>query len=252
MVRYGGVMSKVGSHPTGNAAAHGRTSGAAVGHARRAGTHVGAVSGLGVQDSLLELLDEGPPAPGRLAPDRLALTRGAWVDVQRGWLSGSQELFDRLLRQVPWRAERRQMYDRTVDVPRLLCFYAEGAALPDQALAVARDALSEHYAAELGEPFLTSGLCLYRDGHDSVAWHGDTIGRGSTQDTMVAIVSLGSARPLLLRPRGGREAMRYYVGHGDLIVMGGSCQRTWEHAIPKSAGGTGPRISVQFRPRDVR
>jgi alkylated DNA repair dioxygenase AlkB len=229
MVRYGGDMSGAGSR-----------------------VPVGGTRGSGVQGSLLELLDEGAPAPGRLAPERFALASGAWVDVQRGWLSGSQELFDRLLRQVPWRAEQRQMYDRTVDVPRLLCFYAEGAALPDPALDAARDALSEYYTAELGEPFLTSGLCLYRDGRDSVAWHGDTIGRGSTQDTMVAIASLGSARPLLLRPRGGGEALRYYLGHGDLLVMGGSCQRTWEHAIPKSAGGTGPRISVQFRPRGVR
>jgi alkylated DNA repair dioxygenase AlkB len=228
MVRYGGSMSGMGGHLSGGMGAS------------------------GVQGSLLELLDEGAPAPGPLAPERFRLAHGAWVDVQRGWLSGSQELFDRLLDQVPWRAERRQMYDRTVDVPRLLCFYAAGAALPDSALDAARDALSGYYAAELGEPFLTSGLCLYRDGRDSVAWHGDTIGRGSTQDTMVAIVSLGSARPLLLRPRGGREALRYYVGHGDLIVMGGSCQRTWEHAIPKSASGAGPRISVQFRPRDVR
>ena len=85
-----------------------------------------------------------------------------------------------------------------------------------------------------------------------MAWHGDTIGRGSTQDTMVAILSLGTPRSLLLRPLGGGPALRYDVGHGDLLVMGGSCQRTWQHAIPKSARPTGPRISVQFRPRDVR
>ena len=63
--------------------------------------------------------------------------------------------------------------------------------------------LTRHYAAELGEPFVTAGLCLYRDGRDSVAWHGDTIGRGRTEDTMVAILSLGRPAPLLLRPRGG-------------------------------------------------
>jgi alkylated DNA repair dioxygenase AlkB len=204
-----------------------------------------------------------------LAPRRTILAHGAWVDVQQGWLAGSQELFERLARAVPWRAERRKMYDRTVDVPRLQCFYGEGTALPDPVLAMARDALSSHYEAELGESFRTAGLCLYRDGRDSVAWHGDTIGRGSTQDTMVAIVSLGTARPLLLRPRAvlaaGREdgpgssiegsprgSLRYSLGHGDLLVMGGSCQRTWEHAIPKSASCAGPRISVQFRPRGVR
>jgi alkylated DNA repair dioxygenase AlkB len=213
-----------------------------------------------VQESLLDLADD--PALALLRPERLPLAHGAWVDVQRGWLGGSGALFAGLAERVPWRAERRRMYDRTVDVPRLLCFYAENAELPDPVLSACRDRLSEHYQGELGEPFRTAGLCLYRDGRDSVAWHGDTIGRGSTEDTMVAIVSLGTARPLLLRPRtgtgtgtgtGGNDGtLRYSLGHGDLIVMGGSCQRTWEHAVPKSARTTGPRISIQFRPRGVR
>ena len=220
-----------------------------------------------VQESLLDWGDD--PAPGPVGPERVLLARGAWVDVQRGWLAGSAALFTRLAERVPWRAERRRMYDRTVDVPRLLCFYGEDAELPDPALEACRHLLSQHYRAELGEPFRTAGLCLYRDGRDSVAWHSDTIGRGSTEDTMVAILSLGTARPLLLRPRGGPRAgkrvdrdsgsdgassgtLRYHLGHGDLLVMGGSCQRTWEHAVPKSARSTGPRISVQFRPRGVR
>jgi alkylated DNA repair dioxygenase AlkB len=208
--------------------------------------------GIAVQESLLDLGDQA--APGTVRPERVPLSRGAWIDVQRGWLTGSASLFARLAETVPWRAERRRMYDRTVDVPRLLCFYGEDAALPDPALDACREALNAHYAAELGEPFTTAGLCFYRDGRDSVAWHGDRTGRGSTQDTMVAIVSLGAARPLLLRPASGNGGgvQRYRLGHGDLIVMGGSCQRTWEHAVPKSARPTGPRISVQFRPRGVR
>ena len=144
------------------------------------------------------------------------------------------------------------MYDREVAVPRLLAFYSEGAELPTALLGDARERLSRHYAAELGEPFRTAGLCLYRDGRDSVAWHGDTIGRSKTEDTMVAIVSVGAPRALLLRPRGGGETLRLMLGHGDLIVMGGSCQRTWEHAVPKTAQPVGPRISIQFRPRGVR
>jgi alkylated DNA repair dioxygenase AlkB len=119
-------------------------------------------------------------------------------------------------------------------------------------LGEAKVALNEHYAPELGEPFRTAGLCYYRDGRDSVAWHGDRIGRGRTEDTMVAIVSIGAARPLSLRPRGGGTTIRHALGHGDLIVMGGSCQRTWEHAVPKTAKPIGPRISIQFRPRGVR
>jgi alkylated DNA repair dioxygenase AlkB len=247
-----------------------------------------------VQESLLDFGDEA--VPGAVRPERVPLRAGAWIDVQRGWLAGSAPLFARLAEAVPWRAERRRMYDRTVDVPRLLCFYGEGEPLPDPALDACRDALNAYYAPEPGtrapapglrsegatregqgsrarggergkhsprraeasagntERFVTAGLCFYRDGRDSVAWHGDTIGRGATEDTMVAILSLGEARPLLLRPRGGGsgETRRYLLGHGDLLVMGGSCQRTWEHAVPKSARPTGPRISVQFRPRGVR
>src|SRR6516225_6099304 len=203
-----------------------------------------------VQESLLDLGDD--PVPGPVGPERVLLARGAWVDVQRGWLAGSAALFTRLAERVPWRAERRRMYDRTVDVPRLLCFYGEDAELPDPVLESCRHLLSQHYRAELGEPFRTAGLCLYRDGRDSVAWHGDTIGRGSREDTMVAILSLGAPRALLLRPRGGGASLRYEIGHGDLLVMGGSCQRTWEHAVPKTAQPVGPRISVQFRPRGVR
>ncbi len=183
---------------------------------------------------------------------RTELSNGAWVDVLPGWLCGADVLFDRLVAGVSWRADRRQMYDRVVDVPRLVRFYAEGERLPDAALDEARSALSEHYFDELGEPFLTVGMCYYRDGNDSVAWHGDTIGRGATDDTMVAIVSVGAPRALLLRPRGGGQSLRFQVGHGDLIVMGGSCQRTWEHAIPKTRRAVGPRISIQFRPRGVR
>ncbi|TDC56923.1 alpha-ketoglutarate-dependent dioxygenase AlkB [Jiangella ureilytica] len=185
--------------------------------------------------------------------ERTVLTLGAWVDVRRGWVDGSDQLFTGLVESVPWRAERRTMYDRVVDVPRLVRFYGDGEPLPDPLLTEARDALSRHYGAELGEPFTTAGMCFYRDGRDSVAWHGDTIGRSSTEDTMVAIVSLGAPRSLLLRQRGGGSAtLRFAVGHGDLLVMGGSCQRTWEHAVPKTAKPVGPRISVQFRPRGVR
>jgi alkylated DNA repair dioxygenase AlkB len=204
------------------------------------------------QGSLLGFADEAGPGPLGSSVRRTALAHGAWVDLRPGWIAGADALFERLASDVPWRAERRKMYDRVVDVPRLLCFYDEGQELPDPMLTRARDALSQHYRAELGEPLCTAGLCLYRDGRDSVAWHGDTIGRGSTEDTVVAIVSLGAPRALMLRPRGGGSALRYELGHGDLIVMGGSCQRTWEHAVPKTARVTGPRISVQFRPHGVR
>ncbi len=223
------------------------------------------------------------PLTGRIR--RTELTHGAWVDHLPGWLRGSDEVLERLLQDVPWRAERRQMYDRQVDVPRLLCWYSGETPFPHPILTEARTALNSHYQSELGEPLVTAGLCLYRDGADSVAWHGDTIGRGSHSDTMVAILSVGSARALTLRPRPTTSTkpdpnnpassetdpthpesgtpvstkpdpartggLKFPLGHGDLIVMGGSCQRSWEHAIPKTSRAVGPRISIQFRPVGV-
>jgi alkylated DNA repair dioxygenase AlkB len=205
-----------------------------------------------VQGTLLDGGTAAGPGPPGSSLIRQPLAHGAWVDLRRGWMAGADALVERLTTAVAWTAERRRMYDRMVDVPRLVCFYPEGAAFPDPALTKARSALDQHYGPELGEPFCTAGLCMYRDGRDSVAWHGDTIGRGSREDTMVAIVSLGHPRALLLRPRGGGRSIRFDLGHGDLLVMGGSCQRTWEHAVPKTARPVGPRISVQFRPAGVR
>ena len=146
------------------------------------------------------------------------------------------------------------MYERVVDVPRLLSFYGEGEPLPDPLLEQARDRpLHAHYADELGEPFVTAGLCLYRDGRDSVAWHGDTHRpqqhRGHHGRDPVA--RRARARCCCARAAAA-PTLRHQLGHGDLVVMGGSCQRTWEHAIPKTARPVGPRISVQFRTRGVR
>ncbi len=135
-----------------------------------------------------------------------ALTRGAWVDVRRNWLPGADDVFETLVRDVPWRAERRQMYDRVVDVPRLVHTYGVGDPLPHPALDEARDALSAYYLPELGEPFATAGCCYYRDGRDSVAWHGDTIGRGKAEDTMVAIVSSATPAGCTCGRGGGGES----------------------------------------------
>lgn len=196
---------------------------------------------LPVQESLFEL------------SERRQLGDGAWVDVRSGWLPDGADLVSELQTMIPWRAERRQMYDRVLDVPRLMSSHdLTSADAPHPVIARLRRRLNDIYAGELGEPFTSAGLCLYRDGSDSVAWHGDTIGRGATEDTMIAIVSVGATRTLALRPRGGGPALRLPQRHGDLLVMGGSCQRTWEHAIPKTATPTGPRISIQFRPRGVR
>ncbi len=202
------------------------------------------------QTSLFDDLDADPGLEplGGGEVQRTELGAGAWVDLRPGWVSNSDALFERLALDVPWHADQREMYDRVVDVPRLVSHFGVGSLYPDLVLTRAQDALNDFYGRPPGQVFATAGLCFYRTGDDSVAWHGDRVGRTIDRDTMVAIVSVGAARTLSVRPKGGGETLRFPVGHGDLIVMGGSCQRTHEHAILKTKQAVGPRISIQFRP----
>ena len=172
---------------------------------------------------------------------RQPLDATAWFDYQPDFVSGHEALFGALCASTSWRTLEREMYEQTVVVPRLV------AALPDDGpghplLEDIRAALSARYATA----FPRTGLALYRDGEDSVAWHGDYIAR-ELPEAVVATVSLGEPRRFLLRPKGGGASRALTLGWGDLIVMGGSCQRTWQHCIPKVARAA-PRLVIMFRP----
>lgn len=173
---------------------------------------------------------------------RTELDHGAWVDHVPGWVAGHDRLFDELERALAWRSETRRMYDRVVATPRLLAS-VPAPEVCGGLLEAMRGCLSQRYA----EDFVRVTAALYRDGNDSVAWHGDTTARDLLRAT-VATVSLGQPRRFLLRPTAGGAAIAYQLGRGDLLVMGGTCQRTWRHAIPKVAHAPGPRIAVMFRP----
>ncbi len=182
-----------------------------------------------------------PAVDDTVAVERIRLDDTAWVDVARGWLRGGDTLLDALVGTVPWRQGRRRMYDRVLDDPRLSHWYQATDPLPDPALGAVRDVLSARYAV----PFGAVGLNYYRDGRDSVAFHRDRELR-ELDDTLVAIVTLGAARPFLIRPRGGGGSRDVHPGSGDLLVMGGRTQADWEHAVPKVAT-VGPRVSVSLR-----
>ena len=178
------------------------------------------------------------PSLGRLV--RTDLGKGAWVDHLPQWLRGHEAVLDVLWTTTRWEAHRRRMYDRVVDVPRLVASLPEdgpGHPLVPELAAV----LSAHY----GRPLEQISLAAYRTGRDSVAFHGDRLGR-ARNDAIVAIVALGARRRFLLRPAGGGRSRAFDFGEGDLLVMGGTCQRTWEHGVPKVAYAD-LRISVQFR-----
>lgn len=175
---------------------------------------------------------------------RRHLDDGAWYDVVPGWvpLPVADDLFDTLLTTMPWKAHTRRMYDNVVDEPRLRASWKLSSGEPVvPVIGRMLEALTERYQ----RPFATGGLNLYRDGRDSVAWHRDRI-PAEVVDPVVGIVSLGHPRTLRLRPYGGGRSLAVDLGHGDLLVTGGTLQRTWEHAVLKVASA-GPRISITFR-----
>ena len=184
------------------------------------------------------------------AVERIVLDEQSWVDVARGWLVGSNTVFDVLATGIEWRQRVVTMYERRLPEPRLTSWWSERSGAGTDPLPVldeARHALSDHY----GCAFDSIGYNWYRHGGDSVAWHGDRFAKTVANPT-VAIVSVGAARPFRVRPKPGRATPRRHslsfdVGHGDLLVMGGACQHEWQHSVPKVARPVGPRISITFR-----
>lgn len=188
------------------------------------------------------LLAGGEPGVGTDARfERAHLDATAWIDVAPGWLTGPDTLFDHLVDHVDWHRGKRWMYERLVEDPRLSRWFPAGEPVPHPVLDEARASLESHY----GVPFGAVGLNYYRDGNDSVAFHRDRELR-EVDDAIVAIVTLGSTRPFLVRPRGKGASRDFAPGRGDLVVMGGSCQRDWEHGVPKTKRG-GPRLSISWR-----
>jgi alkylated DNA repair dioxygenase AlkB len=175
--------------------------------------------------------------------ERIQLDEVSWVDHYPGWLSGSDQAFEELLRDVVWSQRRRWMYDREVDEPRLTSWQKvdEQTSAAYQWLEDARACLSANYEVR----FDSIGINLYRSGADSVAWHRDRI-PPEIDDPVVALVSLGESRSFLLRPQGGGRSCAFRLGHGDLLVTGGQTQRRFEHSVPK-VKASGPRMSLAFR-----
>ena len=188
------------------------------------------------------LLSEPTPAVTDTPVVRRTLANGAWVDHAPGWLAGADALFEQLAEELSWRQGKRWMYEREVDDPRLTASI-KPEAMADHPVIVD---ITSFLARRYGGTFPSCWLNLYRDGRDSVAWHGDRVAR-ERLTALVAIVSVGERRPFRLRPKGGGPSVGYELGRGDLLVMGGTCQRTWDHGVPKVARA-GPRMSLTFRP----
>lgn len=178
---------------------------------------------------------------------RVMLSEGAWFEHHSSWLEGHERVFRELEQSIDWQSHRRLMYEREVAVPRLVA-----RAPTEGPLAGLLRSLARTLEARYQRPFPKISLAYYRDGNDSVAFHGDKLGRDSmgrsVDDAIVATLSVGEPRRFLLKPNHSRgSSLSFDLGWGDLFVMGGTCQRTWQHAIPKRSHAH-PRISIMFRP----
>lgn len=190
------------------------------------------------------LLGSQAPAVDRTLPGlrRHELEHGAWVDHLPAWLSGADEVFATALARLPWGQRTERLHGQELLQPRLT------ASIPVDEVPAGLEVLAEIgriLDERYGRHFERIGANLYRDGRDSVAWHGDRIAR-DLPEALIAIVSVGAPRTFRLRPREGGASLGFSLGDGDLLVMGGSCQRTWQHTVPKVASA-GPRISLTYR-----
>lgn len=217
------------------------------------------------------LFGSGEPSfDARLRGIRSAtLSEGAWFEHHSSWLEGHERVFRQLEQSIDWQSHRRVMYEREVDVPRLVARAPHEGPLAELLRSLART-----LEARYRRPFPSISLAYYRDGNDSVAFHGDKLGR-LVDDSIVATVSVGEPRRFLLKPtraprlepvvelshkpsirssaepnfrmQSAGSSLSFELGWGDLFVMGGTCQRTWQHAVPKRSHAH-PRISIMFRP----
>lgn len=149
-----------------------------------------------------------------------------------------------LLECVPWRSLRRPMYERVVEVPRLVANYALSDANLPVCLRRAHQAVVQRAPA----PYTHVGLNLYRNQDDSVAPHGDR------EDSLmpgwpIAILSLGAPRDMVIRDLARGTSLRLSLQPGSLLVMSHASQSTHQHGIPKCREPLGPRISLAFRVR---
>jgi alkylated DNA repair dioxygenase AlkB len=184
----------------------------------------------------LDLLEEKTAGQ----PRRVKLDATSWVDYVPGWLSDDQSLMDVLLKTPEWEQRSRWMYTQNVIEPRLTAEYRDLHTAPIPRLREIGELLSARYRV----PYDSVWMNLYRDHNDSTAWHADR--PCLRENCFVPVLSLGETRRFMIRPKEGGRSLTFVVRSGDLIVMGGRCQKDWVHCVPKESAPVKARISINF------
>ena len=164
------------------------------------------------------------------------------ADVLTGEIAAAW--FDALHATIPWQHQRRVMYERELDVPRLTASYR----LDDPALPPPLGEAAALASREFGVAFNAVGLNLYRDREDSVAPHNDRLGELVAGHPIV-LLSLGATRRMRISGKATRAKLELDLEPGSLLLMDYESQKHYDHGIPKQRAATGPRISLAFRMR---
>ena len=206
-----------------------------------------------IEQSLFSLPSTPDPDPGRtggmqVAVDetfsttvRIQLDDTSWVDHVQGWLAGDPELMDALMKQASWEQRSRWMYTRMVTEPRLTAEYPVIADAPQPVLRYLAEVLSEHYQ----RPYTRLWMNWYRDNTDGTGWHADRPAN-KQDEAVIPVLSLGATRRFLIRPHSGGPSTTIVTHSGDLVVMGGRCQKDYRHSVPKQKQPAGARLSLNF------
>ncbi len=184
--------------------------------------------------------------------ERVALAPTSWVEYVPGFVRDAGATLAGLHAALPWQQTEVLRYDHYVPERRL----GTGVRVDSDPLFRQTDL---HLRSRFGVRFTGVAAILYRDGHDFQGLHSDREMRW-LDETLIAIVVLGARRPFVLRPRQERGVPVDRVpagsdpgdvvltpGEGDLLVMGGACQREWLHGVPAAPSVADPRISLTWR-----
>jgi alkylated DNA repair dioxygenase AlkB len=188
--------------------------------------------------------------------ERIVLSEGAFMLYAPHYLASAEAeaAAQDLLREIPWAQRSLRMFGREIPEPRLVAWLGDPEAVYSYsgrrntplAWTPRARALRDALAAELGNAFNGVLANLYRNERDGMGYHADDEPELGPQP-LIASLSFGAPRRFVVRARRGEARHELLLGHGSLLVMGGTLQKEFVHALPKQRAPAAQRINLTFR-----